>query len=231
MALRSAKHGDWLGWGSVIDLKRIWYRNTPTNVIVRQRGGESEDSQSLPPLSPHIKLPKCRDSLGTVLENIHSFLWNIHFSTMTIQTDIDTSALTDSKSRRMVALLTGMSCTTYLALYFIITRIMYFFKLLDFSKSPFSIFSLCVFCSFYETEENGSERLHTKDCNKFLRLQAVSNSSYYYCYYSAQYVPKYITSLYLRPIYFSSVIEHSGLYCSRKPFGMSMSCSWFIHCY
>lgn len=83
---------------------------------------------------------------------------------MTIQTETEQPALTYSKSKGLVTLVTGTE--------FWVQTFPVFFSTFGKAFSSFCFYCLC--CSFYETEEDGAERLHSEARHKLLRLQAVS---------------------------------------------------------
>lgn len=83
---------------------------------------------------------------------------------MTIQTETEQPALTYSKSKGLVTLVTGTE--------FWLQTFPVFFSTFVKAFSSFCFYCLC--CSFYETEEDGAERLHSEARYNLLRLQAVS---------------------------------------------------------
>lgn len=90
--------------------------------------------------------------------------------TMTIKTEAEKPELTYSKSRGLVALVSGTDHHDWIFLIFynMVRPLGSFLNDLNIHPSPF----LC--CSFYETAEDGAERLHSEAGHKLLRLQAVS---------------------------------------------------------
>ena len=91
---------------------------------------------------------------------------------MTVQTDTEKSVLTYSKCRGIVTLVIGTE--PQLDIFNLIphgwTINFLFFKKLNIFLSCSSLLHR----SFHETEENGSERLHSEAGHQLLRLQAVS---------------------------------------------------------
>lgn len=89
---------------------------------------------------------------------------------MTIKTEAGKPELTYSKSRGLVALVSGTDHHDWMFL-ILYNRFRPLCSLLnDLNIHPFPF--LC--CSFYETAEDGAERLHSEAGHKLLRLQAVS---------------------------------------------------------
>lgn len=88
---------------------------------------------------------------------------------MTVKTETEKPVLTYSKSRGLVALVTGTDHNwIFLQTFFQPS----FCILMEMSKHSFCFSPFL--CSFHETKEDGPERLHSAARHKLLRLQAVS---------------------------------------------------------
>lgn len=90
---------------------------------------------------------------------------------MTVKTETEKPVLTYSKSKGLMALLTGMESQLDISVAWMETYLI--FSLFFCLNLKLFFFLLC--CSFYETKEDGAERLHSEACNQLLRLQAVSS--------------------------------------------------------
>lgn len=121
--------------------------------------GRQDPAKTLPTgvAAPPLQVIKAQND-RMVSHNLKRTLDN----NMTIQSDSQKPEMTYSKSRSLVALVTG-TMTTMTTLTFLTRTLVHTWPLV-----------LCF--SLHETEEDGPERLHSAARRKLLRLQAVSTS-------------------------------------------------------